>query len=111
MAQTTAHAPAHATAPATAQTRRHVIGSSVLGAGLLSALAACGPAGGSGEGTVKAGGSGKQVTLRVGARGAGVAGTPSWEEFQAAKKLFESKYPKITVPICSQPGHPGGCWL
>lgn len=87
--------------PAT-YTKRQIASSSgrgAAGAGLLAMLAACGPAGGGGESAVKAGGSGKQVTLRVGARAAAVAGNPSWGEFQEAKQLFEAKYPKITVEI------------
>src|SRR5687768_6322561 len=79
-------------------TRRHVAGAA-LAAGGAVALASCGAVGSGGEGSVKAGGSGKPVTLRVGARAAAVTGNPSWEEFQAAKKLFESKYPNITIDI------------
>jgi ABC-type glycerol-3-phosphate transport system substrate-binding protein len=79
---------------------RRVVGRASAGAAALAALAACGPAGGGGsEGAPKAGGSGKQVTLRVGARAAAVSGNPSWDEFQAGKQLFESRYPKITLEI------------
>jgi multiple sugar transport system substrate-binding protein len=69
------------------------------GGGTLALLAACGPSGGGREVTIKAGGSGKQVTLRVGARALAVSGNPSWEEFQAAKQVFEAKYPKLTLEI------------
>jgi multiple sugar transport system substrate-binding protein len=79
-------------------TRRQAVRAGTGGA-LLAAVAACAPAGGGGDGAPKAGGSGKQATLRVGARAAAVAGNPSWEEFQAAKQLFESQYPKLTIDV------------
>jgi ABC-type glycerol-3-phosphate transport system substrate-binding protein len=66
---------------------------------VLALAVACAPAGGGTEQSGPATGSGNQVTLRVGARAAAVAGNPSWEEFQAAKQLFESKYPKITMEV------------
>jgi ABC-type glycerol-3-phosphate transport system substrate-binding protein len=79
------------------QTRRRLMGTAMAGTGLVL-LAACRPGGGADAGP-KPGGSGKQVTLRVGARAAAVAGNPSWEEFQAGKQLFESKYPNLTVEV------------
>jgi multiple sugar transport system substrate-binding protein len=72
-----------------------VWGTAATTVGLASA---CGAPGG-GEAGTKPGGSGKQVTLRIGARANGIGGDPSTEEFNAAKKLFESKYPKITLDI------------
>lgn len=77
--------------------RRHVMRAGWGGA-ILGAIVACAPAGSGGD-AAPAAGSGKQVTLRIGARAAAVAANPSWEEYQAAKKLFESKYPKITLDI------------
>jgi multiple sugar transport system substrate-binding protein len=80
------------------QTRRQALRYGGIAGAALAALAACGPGGSGGaEAEPKAGGSGKQVTLRVGARAANPS--PSWDEFQAAKKLFESKYPKLTMEI------------
>lgn len=79
----------------TGQTRRRVVGSGVLG-GVVAALAACAPSGG-GEAGTKAGGSGKQVTVRLGSRASGTPGDVGTEEFLAGKKLFEAKYPKITL--------------
>ena len=73
-----------------APTRRRVVlgGTALIGA----ALASCAPgAAGGGEGGVKAGGSGKQVTLRLGSRANGNPGDPGTEEFLAAKKLFETR--------------------
>ncbi len=70
-----------------------------MGGGMLAGLAACGPAAGRSDVAPRIEGSGKQVTLRVGARAAAVAANPSWEEFQAGKKLFESKHPNITLDI------------
>ncbi len=83
------------------QTRRQVLSYGGAGSAALAVLAACGQggAGGSEAGAVKAGGSGKQVTLRLGTRASGIAGDPSTEEFNAAKKLFESKFPKITLDL------------
>ncbi len=77
--------------------RRHVMRAGWGGA-VLGAIVACAPAGSGGD-AAPAAGSGKQVTLRIGARAAAVAANPSWEEYQAAKQLFESKYPKITLDI------------
>ncbi|CAA9278210.1 MAG: hypothetical protein AVDCRST_MAG77-3582 [uncultured Chloroflexi bacterium] len=77
------------------QTKRQMVRAAVLGA-LPAAIVACGPTGG-GDGGVKAGGSGKQVTLRIGARPNGNAGDPGTEEFLAGKKLFEARYPRITL--------------
>lgn len=83
------------------RTRRQMILAAGAGAP-LAMLAACGPAGGTGgggqEAAVKAGGSGKAVTLRVGARGGGAGpGSPAYEEFMAGKRAFEAKYPKVTL--------------
>ena len=67
----------------TGQTRRRVVGSGVLG-GVVAALAACAPSGG-GEAGTKAGGSGKQVTVRLGSRANGTPGDVGTEEFLAGK--------------------------
>jgi multiple sugar transport system substrate-binding protein len=77
------------------QTRRKMV---KLGAGgaVITALAACGPMGGQEAGS-RSGGSGKQVTIRIGARAAAAAGNPSWEQFMQAKQVFEAKYPKVTL--------------
>ncbi|MDQ3906396.1 MAG: hypothetical protein M3300_13410 [Actinomycetota bacterium] len=79
------------------QTRRRHLQFAGLGGAAVAALVACGPggAGGSQAGGVKPGGSGKQVTMRVGTRAANPS--PGWDEAMEAKKVFEAKYPKITL--------------
>src|SRR5688500_1993286 len=78
------------------RTRRTVVFGSAALAG--AALASCAPgAAGGGEGGVKPGGSGKPVTLRLGSRANGTPGDVGTEEFLAAKKLFETRYPQITL--------------
>lgn len=67
------------------------------GAGMATLLVACGPGRQAAELGPKAAGSGKTVTLRVGGRAS--EPSPSWDEFMAAKAVFEKKYPKITVEV------------
>lgn len=69
----------------------------VLAVGAAGLLGACGGVGGPGETNVKAGGTGKAVTIRLGARANGNAGDAGTEIFLGAKKLFEAKFPKITL--------------
>ena len=52
---------------------------------------------GPGDAGNRAAGSGKQVTLRLGARANGTPGDVGTDEFLAAKALFATKYPKINV--------------
>lgn len=81
-----------------------------MGGIIVTALAACGPTGSGGqEAGTKPGGSGKQVTIRIGARAAATAGNPSWEQFMQAKQVFEAKHPKITLTLCSQSPPLMGC--
>ena len=83
-----------------AQARRHLIRASAAGAAGAALAAACGPAGGGPqEGGVTPAGSGKAVTVRFFAAANNVAGNADWEEYQEGKKLFESKYPKITLEL------------
>jgi multiple sugar transport system substrate-binding protein len=68
------------------------------GSAAVAAVAACRPgAPGGGEVSIRPGGSGRQVTLKVGARANGAPGNPSTEEFLEAKRVFEEKYPQITI--------------
>ena len=82
------------------RTRRDLLRLGAAG-GVLAAVAACGQStgGGAQDAAQKTGGSGKQFTLKIAARASGVAGDPSTEEYLAAKKVFEAKYPKLTWDV------------
>lgn len=76
------------------RTRRLALAAGLMGVGtILGACSTSGP----GDAGNRAAGSGKQVTLRLGARANGTPGDVGTEEFLAAKALFATKYPKINV--------------